>query len=260
MKVINRPGLVRVIRAPRFMRVRHATFIPSGMHGAAASATSKKAKPDHREAAEQIVKSLVAKGVSPQKARGLVVRAAARHHGRTANRGRAWGQSYKYMRRAGLSDDEIYGPPAPEDLATEQALASIVAHGNKTQSTHKELIARIPSATSDSDRLAIRNAIDGLYNDWTQYAVGVKNGAPPFEWNRTNPIDAILIAVRDDLRDTVNLFDANKAQQILGKNISMMSKFGMPTKGGPLFNVDVPWYVWAGGAAAALGVAWKAMH
>jgi hypothetical protein len=243
---------MRVVRAPQLMRVNDATFIPSGMHGAVGGVPE---KPEQREAAELVFKNLVGRGIHPNVARGLVVRAKMRHHGRIAHQRRR-APGFKYMRSAGLSDDDTVGPPLPDD----QLLATVQAKANDVQTSHKALIGRIPSAASDADRLAIRNSIDGLYQDWTQYAVGVKDGAAPYQWDRTNPVDAILIAVRDDLRDTVNLFDANKAQAALQKNIALLSKFGQPGKGGPLFNVDVPWYVWGGAAAAAVGIAGKTLH
>jgi hypothetical protein len=236
---------VRFVQDPTFY-VERATMIPDGMHGTPAT--------DNSIAIESTMKKLIAGGIHPERARRLVKNASFRvGHRPHTNFGlhRGWMKRpvVRSYRRAGLGDAE-------EDAAL---LSSVQAHGADVQSQHAALIAKIPSGEASGDKLKIRNQIDQLYSDWTAYAVGVKNGVPPFEWNRTDPVDAILIAIRDDLRNTVDLLDANKAQQVLAKQISALPKLGTG-KSGPLFGVDVPWYVWAGGAAAAAAVAGKTLH
>lgn len=222
MKVekITPSGTMRVIRAPRVMYVQEATFIPSGMHGVDIG--------QQKNVTESVSKQLVAKGVPEHRARRMVKMASIRIRSRywRGNRG-----------AAGLGDG---GETSASPLEAVQTKATAF------QNAHRTLIAQLAGAVSDIDRLTLRNTIESLYNDWTQYAVQTKDGAPPFEWNRVDPVDAILIAVRDDLRNTVDLIDANKAQQVLGKQIkSYGGGFSLP-------KLEIPWYVWAGGAAAGL--------
>lgn len=232
---IRQPVPMKVIRAPRIMYVNDATFIPSGMHGIPQAAA--------KEAVDHVYRKLVKRGVHPTTARGIVVRAVARHHGRLAHRQAPRG--YKYMRSAGLSDDD-------------GGLAAVQAKAADYQRAHAGLIAKLGAAQNDADKLAVQNAVEGLYNDWTAWAVDTKGGAAPYEWDRSNPVDAILIAVRDDLRNTSDLIAANKAQAVLQKNIALLSKFGQPGTM-PKIDLDLPWYAWAGAAVAAAAGA-KALH
>lgn len=235
----QRPS-VQFVQDPT-LYVQQATVIPDGMHG---HTSPGKAIPN------EVVRALIARGVRPERAQALVLNAMRRvGHRRHPNRGlhRGWTQA----RRHGMGDGEEVDPAL---------LASVQARGADVQRQHADLISKIPSGEASGDKLRIRNLIDQLYSDWTAYAVGVKDGAAPYQWNRTDPVDAILIAIRDDLRNTVELLDANKAQQVLAKQIAELPRLGMPGRGGPLFGVDVPWYVWAGAAAAGAAVVGKTLH
>lgn len=237
LKMNQIAGRMKVIRAPQVMYVQEATFIPSGMHGISSSA---------REAVvSSLSKEMAARGIPPGRARHVVKMASMRIHSRW-NRGRhlGWGK--------GLGDDETYGPPLPNDMVAANKLALVQTKGTEYQRQHAAFINQLPSSgASDSDKLKVRNGIENLYNEWTAFAVDLKGGLPPFEWNRTDPVDAILIAVRDDLRDTVNLIDANKAQAVLAKQIKELVKPGSLPGLPNLPKMDLPWYVWVGGALAA---------
>jgi hypothetical protein len=228
-----RPGIVREIRTPIVLRsFDHAQFIPSGMHGYSLPFDHAQFIPSgmhqfHNRAAgymqvapayeravtglgdsRRIERTLVARGVHPDRARAIVARAAV---------------------RAGLGDDEPTGP----------TLADVQAKAGDYENAHRTLIAQL-GATADGDagsaeRLQIRNVVEGLYDDWTTWAVSAKGGVAPYQWDRTNPVDAILIAVRDDLRNTADLLAANKAQQVLGKQIQAYGGgFKLPS-------IDLPW-------------------
>ena len=228
---------VRFVQDPT-LYVQQATVIPDGMHGLG----------EKRIDTDAIIRSLIARGVRPERAHALVQNALHRLRQRWhGNRGLHLGQ----LRRRGMGDGE-------EDAAL---LASVQARGADVQRQHADLIAKIPSGEASGDKLRIRNLIDQLYADWTAYAVGVKNGAAPYQWNRTDPVDAILIAIRDDLRNTVELLDANKAQQVLAKQIAELPKPRGGTYGNPLgIRFDLPWYVYAGGAAGVAAVLGKAFR
>lgn len=231
------PIQVRFVQDPTF-HVQQATMIPDGMHGAPLV--------DASMALASTMRKLVAAGVRPERARALVTNAHRRISASQGNNGRHTGQMRK---KSGLGDDSD-GAAA--------LLAQVQQHGADVQQQHADLIAKIPDGQASGDLLKIRNAVEALYNDWTDYAVGVR-GVPPAQWNRTDPVDAILIAVRDDLRNTADLLAANKAQQVLAKQIAALPKLG--TSGFmPNLNIDLPWYVWAGAAAGGAAVLGKTLH
>lgn len=242
----NQP--VRFVQDPTFY-VQQATMIPDGMHGVQPT--------NNNLAIESTMKKLIAGGVHPERAQQLVKNAYVRVNvWPNTNRGLHLGLAKRLgarpHRRAGLGDDELVGPSLPEDAL----LNEVRSKAADIQRQHADLIAKIPAGKASGDLLRIRNLIDALYVEWTDYAVGVKNGVPPYQWDRTNPIDAIMIAVRDDLRDTVNAIDANKAQEVLTKQVLAVT----PKTGFPSFGINVPWYVWAGGAAAGAAVLGKTLH
>lgn len=227
----------RVIRQDPILQVDHATMIPDGMHGIEAGYHGEGWRTatmiptgmhativvDKRRVLESVVDGLIARGVEPVRARTLVSRAAMRQY---QNQG------------DGLGDD------ATPDSSL---LTAVQAKAADMQSQHKALIDKLGGG---ADPNAIRDAVEGLYNDWTAYAVDAAGGVPPVQWDRTDPVQAILIAVRDDLRNTADMLAANKAQQVLAKQIAGLPKLGIP---GSLPSLpDVPWYVWAGGAGVGI--------
>jgi hypothetical protein len=221
-----RPG-VRVVNPPQIIRVNSATFIPSGMHGA---------DDTKKQTVANIVAFLVSRGVPPDRARAMVRRACARAHpARTGS---------------GLGDDE-----------TTSVSPDVLARASDTQAQHKSLIDQYAATTDAAARKSLRDSIEALYNDWTAYAVDVEGGTPPYQWSTTDPTAAVLLAVRNDIRNTVDLIDAGKAQAALQKNISASWK-AAPGTGLPSLPSlpDLPWYVWAGGALAATAVGGKALH
>lgn len=230
---------VRFVQDPT-VYVHQAMVIPDGMHGAP--------KADDSLMVSSTMKKLIAGGVHPERARFLVHRAL----GRVWSRGLGRRLHRPGTRRVGLGDDDVVGPPLPE----ENLLQEIRSRASDVQQRHAELISKIPAGKASGDLLRIRNLIDALYSEWTDYAVGVKGGVPPYQWDRTNPVDAVLIAVRDDLRDTVNAIDQNKAQEVLTKQVLAVT----PKPGFPKIGIDVPWYVWAGAAAAGAAIAGKSLH
>jgi hypothetical protein len=56
----------------------------------------------------------------------------------------------------------------------------------------------------------------------------------------------------------MDMIQANKMQAVIARQIAELPTFGMPGKM-PTIKVDLPWYVWAGGAVA-LAAATKAAH
>lgn len=248
-------GTTRVLLKRPVTYVTTATLIPDGMnqfHNRAAgymqvAPAYERPVSGLGDPAADLVKSLVKRGIHPERARVLVTR--AKH--RIVKRGVASKHSVASSRHgAGVRHRSGLGDDAPAGLTLED----VQAKGNDFQGAHRTLIAQLAATQDDAGRMSIRNAVEGLYNDWTAWAVGARGGVPPYQWNRTDPVDAILIAVRDDLRNTADLLAANKAQQVLGKQISEMGRPGLPK-----LSLDLPWYAWLG-VAAGVAAGAKAAH
>lgn len=196
---------------------------------------------DKPDILDGVFQGLVARGVNPDRARILVHRAAARHQG-----------------LSGLGDDASDAASAAVDR-----LATISASAKTTQATHQSMITSMADwetrepgwvTTDDQLRLTFQNQLTALENQFVTQALPVLGVEFPYQIDRTDPAGAIVLAVRDDIQNTIDLLDARKSQQVLQKNISDLSKVPLPSAG-PSFKLnlpDVPWYVWAGGAGVGL--------
>lgn len=238
---------VRVIRAskePIVTRVDQATWVPSGMHSAESTYATATFIPsgmhsDFRTVRgnSSIERELIAKGISPERARALVARAAGRVHHR--------------RRHAGMGD-------ADTDAAAANRLDTIMSDARTVQDSHKRMIANMASweertpgwVTTDNDlRLAFQDQLTGLKDQFVQRSLPTLGVQYPYQIDRVDPAGAIVLAVRDDIQNTVDLLDQRKAQQIVQKQISDLSKIPLPS-GMPSFNfpsIDIPWYVWGAG-------------
>jgi hypothetical protein len=285
MRTISRRPGVRVVRQDPIVYVNTATMIPDGMHGIddgyhhegwrtatmIPDGMHAYSVHDHTSfATEPVINKLIVNGIPPEKARSTVHAAA------------------KMVRqsRSGLGADQVIDKTAVMDSVFQELLAkgvpserarilvyrasaryhrlsglgdgatvdaAVLSKAQDTQSQHRALLDAYGTASSDADRQDIRNQLDALYNDWTQYAVGVEGGAAPYQWDNTDPTAAVLIAVRNDIANTNALIDAGKAQTALQKQIVVSSQAQGPSALPPLPKLsDVPWYVWAGGAGAGL--------
>lgn len=218
-----RPGYTsRFIQEPRIIHVRTADLIPSGMHGA------------RSRTHDRIVEDMVFRGVPAPQARAIVRRAIGRFRGRE--------------RRVGLGD------------AAADTLASISADAKFVQGAHRRYIASMakweedtPGWVTNNDELrsSFTSGLTNLYRDFVARSLKTLGVGRPDQIDRADPAGAIVIAVRDDIVQTIDLLDARKAQQMLAKHISDLPKPG----GLPSLNIkipDIPWYVWAGAAGVGL--------
>ena len=87
------------------------------------------------------------------------------------------------------------------------ALNNVIAEAKATQDLHREMIGRIGDwearepgrLSTDSDlRLAFIDNLDGLPSAFTDRALKVVGIMLPLKLDRTNPAQAIIVAVRDD--------------------------------------------------------------
>ena len=120
--------------------------------------------------------------------------------------------------------DQLSG--AEEDAAM---LQNVIADARATQSIHSDIIARIGDwevrapgkLSSDSElRNSFIDLLDGLRNAFVSRALSIVDVMFPMLLDRVNPAHAIILAVRDDIDDTVDLLKQNAAQRIVGKQIS----------------------------------------
>jgi hypothetical protein len=115
---------------------------------------------------------------------------------------------------------------AEEDAAV---LSSVVADAQATQALHADMIAhmadwelRSPGILASDDDL--RNAfvanLEGLLSAYTDRALAMVGVAFPLLLSRTDPAQAIIIAVRDDIADTRDRVQAKQTQLALTKQIA----------------------------------------
>lgn len=122
---------------------------------------------------------------------------------------------------------------AEEDAAI---LASVVADAQATQSIHKEIIQHIADwETREPGRIAsdddLRNAflqnLDGLRSAYVDRGLQIVGVPFPMMLDRATPAHAVILAVRDDIADTRDRLQANKAQDLVGKQIAAV-KISLP--------------------------------
>lgn len=115
---------------------------------------------------------------------------------------------------------------AEEDVAM---LGSVVADAQATQSIHREMLqhvldweARQPGviATDDDLRNAFIQNLEGLRSAFTDRALRIVGVTFPMMLDRTNPAHAVILAVRDDIADTRDRLQENKAQALVGKQVA----------------------------------------
>lgn len=122
---------------------------------------------------------------------------------------------------------------AEEDAAI---LARVVADAQATQSIHKEMIQHIADwetrepgrlASDDDLRAAFIQNLEGLRSAFMDRGLEIVGVPFPMMLDRANPAHAVILAIRDDIADTRDRLQANKAQELLGKQIAAV-KIGLP--------------------------------
>ncbi len=242
---------VRVIRAsmePIIVRVDQATWIPSGMHGGSRQTyatatlipTGMHEFVDKRRQLDYVVEKLIAEGVDPMRARILTDRAAVRFSRNQGN---------------GLGDE------AADSAASDASarLSKIMSDAQGVQNSHRQMVANMASwedrkpgwVTTDDDlRLTFQDQLTGLKDSFVQRSLPVLGVDFPYQIDRVDPAGAIVLSVRDDIQNTIDLLDARKSQQVLQKTISDLSKIPLPSVP-PSINLpglpNIPWYVWGAG-------------
>lgn len=220
-----------------------ATMIPDGMHGIEDDyhksgwrdgGVGVALMMDRAAILDEVFRGMLARGVPEGQARILVQRAAARHAG-----------------LAGMGDIDADASAA--------RLSKISAAAKSAQASHQAMIASMAGwedrepgwvTTDDNLRLTFQDQLTGLQTQFVANALPVLGVEFPYQIDRTDSAGAIVLAVRDDIQNTIDLLDARKSSAVLQKTISDLSKIPLPSAG-PSINFpglpNIPWYVWGAG-------------
>jgi hypothetical protein len=119
--------------------------------------------------------------------------------------------------------------PTMSGLGDDQSiLDAIVSDAKDVQARHKLLInnmagweEREPGRLTIDDDL--RNEFIGtlasIKDQFVQRGLSAVGVTFPYQLDRTNPAHAIILAVRDDIADTISLLEAKKAQAVVAKEV-----------------------------------------
>lgn len=113
-------------------------------------------------------------------------------------------------------------------ILPEEILAAVQNDASDTQEKHKQFLAtmqgweeRAPGKlTTDNDlRRTFTDSLSQLEQDFVHRNLKTVGIEFPYQLDRTNPAHAIILAVRDDIKDTVRLLESKQAQYALAKEI-----------------------------------------
>lgn len=160
------------------------------------------------------------------------------------------------------------------DDATDNAqrlLDTIVSDAKNVQGKHQQLINNMANweqrdpgrlDTDDDLRNAFDDSLTTIRDEFVTRSLPLLGVTYPYQISTTDPAGAIVLAVRDDISNTIALLEskqsqaaANKAaQEVLATQRAIpligSGKPSLPTVVIP--KIDIPWYVWAGGGLVAL--------
>jgi hypothetical protein len=241
----------RVVPAPQIIRVERATFIPTGMHGvqeeqrmnegwrtATLIPTGMHATiiVDKRRVLESVVEGLVARGVDAVRARVLVDRAAVRQY---RNRGNGLGS---------LGD-------VVSDAMTWVTYGNGIIEQSKTSNVVDEArraalnISTFLGNRGDELQAASSDTVDAL-GEMSDKLSRIYSGKIKYDSVAGSFFDEFGNAIRGEV------IVGAKAVYNAPKRIV---KYAVDEVIKPALDV-VPWYVWAGAAAAGVAVGAKALH
>lgn len=109
-------------------------------------------------------------------------------------------------------------------LGDDQAiLDAVVNDARATQATHKLLIDNLAAwpdqPVDDATRRMFSNDLSQLEQDFTNRGLQTVGIQFPYQLDRVNPAHAIILAVRDDIKNTVGLIDSRQMQIAIAKEV-----------------------------------------
>lgn len=184
--------------------VREAVLIPVGMRGVGqfrerAAGYMQALSPGERSVAGRVQEVLIQRGVGPESARAMVERAVARKISRAL--------VIPVRRSVGLGQGE------------DEMLSEVIARARETQAKHKALIEKLASVKVWEEQRSIADDLNRLQSEFIQWGLGKVGVSAPYLLDQTNPLHAILVAVRTDIRNTIDLIEAKRVQAALAKDV-----------------------------------------
>lgn len=180
-----------------------------------------------------VVGKLVAAGMPESEARSRAVQIfvrvrrqhpprKAQHHDRGLHRG--WTQG----RHRGWTTGATRGLGDENETGSDEILAKIIADAQEVEAKHKKEIDLMgeyvadPSSPWHTDsffRAGTTNRLAALRDEFVRRSLPTLGVQFPYQLNRTDPAAAVVLAVRDDISETISLIDQMKWQQVIAKEV-----------------------------------------
>lgn len=134
----------------------------------------------------------------------------------------------KNIRNPGKVYDFRYSGFGNLGALPEEILASVQDDAASTQEAHKRFLATMAGweerepgklTTDDDLRRTFSGSLSQLEQEFVLRNLKTVGIEFPYQLDRTNPAHAIILAVRDDIKDTVRLLDSKQMQFALAKEI-----------------------------------------
>jgi len=110
-------------------------------------------------------------------------------------------------------------------------LDEITSKGQEIQNRHQAIVNRISPGQTALELQPIKNDLEGLRTEWTDWGLTMVGVQYPYELNKTNPAHAVVAAVRDDIGQTINLIDLNRSAEAMARRIIGVYEFRAHRKG-----------------------------
>lgn len=98
-------------------------------------------------------------------------------------------------------------------------LDEITSKGQEIQNRHQAILNRIAPGMTALELQPIKNDLEGLRTEWTDWGLTMVGVQYPYELNKTNPAHAVVAAVRDDIGQTINLIDLNRSAEAMARQV-----------------------------------------
>lgn len=158
---------------------------------------------------------------------------------------RGWGPQFVGRRIAGQTIRQTGG-------MGDATLDEITSKGQEIQNRHQAILNKLAPGQTALELQPIKNDLEGLRTEWTDWGLTIVGVQYPYELNKTNPAHAVVAAVRDDIGQTINLIDLNRSAEAMARQVQRVKALSY----GPILpNLpDIPRADWWKILAVPLGV------
>lgn len=168
-------------------------------------------RPAAARAVESVVNDVMRSGYRHPYAVRLVTGAVYR----TRGRGWGWGQQFVGRQVPGQTIRTTGGMAGMGDAVLDE----IASKGQEIQNRHQAIIGRISPGMTALELQPIKNDLEGLRKEWTDWGLSMVGVQYPYELDKANPAHAVVAAIRDDIGQTVNLIDLNRAAEAMSRTL-----------------------------------------